>query len=281
MHRIAVLTDSSAYLPPDILKRYDIHVIPFKLYWDGEILVDGIDLTPAEFYTRLATSPTLPTTSQLSRHDFLQAFNALAPRYEGILMPLISSGVSGTVASAIAAAADFDGIPVEVVDSRSTSAGLALVVQAAARAVAQGHSLSEAAQITREIARKTRLFFAVETLSYLHKGGRIGGAARYLGTALDIKPILFFNAEGKIDALERVRTKKKAFNRLLALAEEEAGGRAAHIGVLHANAAEEAQALFHGLTERLNCKECYTFELCPAIGVHVGPGTVGLALYAE
>lgn len=281
MPRIAVLTDSSAYLPPDILKRYDIHVIPFKLHWDGEILVDGIDLTPAEFYTRLATSPTLPTTSQLSRHDFLQAFNALAPRYEGILMPLISSGVSGTVASAIAAAADFDRIPVEVVDTHSTSAGLALVVQAAARAVEQGRSLSEAAQITREIARKTRLFFAVETLSYLHKGGRIGGAARYLGTALDIKPILFFNAEGKIDALERVRTKKKAFNRLLALAEEEAGGRAAHIGVLHANAAEEAQALFHGLTERLNCKECYTFELCPAIGVHVGPGTVGLALYAE
>lgn len=281
MPRIAVLTDSSAYLPPDMLKRYDIHVIPFKLHWNGEILVDGIDITPAEFYTRLATSPTLPTTSQLSMHDFLQAFNTLAHQYEGLLVPLISSGVSGTVASAITAAANFNKIPVEVVDSRSTTAGLALVVQAAARAVEQGCSLSEAAQVTREIARKTRLFFAVETLNYLHKGGRIGGAARYLGTVLDIKPILFFNEEGKIDALERVRTKKKAFNRLLALAEEEAGGRAVHVGVLHANAPGEAVALQNGLTERLNCEECYTFELCPAIGVHVGPGTIGLALYVE
>lgn len=281
MPRIAILTDSSAYLPPDILERYHISIIPLKVHWGEETLLDGIDITPVEFYTRLATHSTLPTTSQPSMHDFLQVFNGLASQYEGILVPLISSGISGTVTSALAAVAEFKKVPVEVVDTHSTSAGLALVVLAAARAVEQGRSLPEVAQIAREVAQKLHIFFAVDTLKYLHKGGRIGGASRYLGSALSIKPILFFDEEGKIDALERVRTRQKALTRLVELAEEKTDNKPVHVGVLHANASEEAVNFRTHLAARLNCDEILMVELSPVIGTHVGPGTIGLALYVE
>ena len=281
MSRIAILTDSSAYLPPDMLERHDIHVIPLKLHWGEETLVDGVDLTPVEFYTRLAASSALPSTSQPSMHDFLQVFDGLASRYEGVLVPLISSGISGTVASALAASAEFTKAPIEVVDTHSTTAGLALVVLAAARAVEQGRSLPEVTQIARDVVRKLHVFFVVDTLKYLHKGGRIGGASRYLGSALGIKPILFFDGEGKIDALERVRTRQKALTRLVELAEEKAGNNPVHVGVMHANAPEVAAEFQSRLAERLKCDQLYTFELSPAIGTHVGPGTIGLALYVE
>jgi DegV family protein with EDD domain len=281
MSRIAILTDSSAYLPPDLVERHGIHVIPQKIHWGEETFVDGVNITPVEFYTRLAINPALPTTSQPSMHDFLRVFDGLASRYEGILVPLISSGISGTVASAQAAAAEFTKVTVEVVDTHSTSAGLALVVLAAARAVEQGCSLPEVTQIVRDVVQKLHLFFAVDTLKYLHKGGRIGGASRYLGSALSIKPILFLDKEGKIDALERVRTKKKALARLVELAEEKAGSKPVHVGVLHANVPEEAAEFQTRLAERLNCVELYTFELSPVISTHVGPGTIGLALYIE
>jgi DegV family protein with EDD domain len=125
------------------------------------------------------------------------------------------------------------------------------------------------------------VFFAVETLEYLHRGGRIGGASRYLGTTLAIKPILFFNSEGKIDALERVRSKRKSWQRLIELAEEQANGRPVHVGIAHANAPGAGQKFRDEVEQRLNCKEIFTVELSPVIGVHVGPGTVGIALYSE
>ena len=125
------------------------------------------------------------------------------------------------------------------------------------------------------------MYFVVDTLDYLHRGGRIGGAARFLGSALSIKPILFFDDEGKIDALERVRTKHKALERLVALAEEKAGGRPVHLGLMHANASDVAAELQTRLVERLNCREVHTFELSPVIGAHVGPGAIGVAFHAD
>ena len=279
MPRIAILTDSSANLPPDMVERHNLTVMPFKIQWGEESFRDGIDLTPAEFYRHLAAHSDLPTTSQLSTSEFLQAFDALAPRCDGIVVLSISSGISGTVASAQAAAAQFSSVPVEVVDTRSTTSGLALIVLAAARAVEQGSSLAEVAQVARDVSQKMRIVFVVDTLKYLQKGGRIGGAARYLGTVLGIKPLLFLNPEGKIDALERIRTRRKAIARLVELAEETAGDQPAYVGIFHANVPEEAAAFQARLAERLHCKNIYTFELSPVIGAHVGPGTIGVAVY--
>ena len=124
-----------------------------------------------------------------------------------------------------------------------------------------------------------KVFFVVDTLKYLHKGGRIGGASRYLGSALDIKPILYLDDSGKIEALEKVRTKKKATSRLVELAAEYANGKPVNVSVLHANVLEEITYLRDQLLEQLDCNQIDIYELSPAIGVHVGPGTIGIAIY--
>ncbi|MBA3074687.1 MAG: DegV family protein [Anaerolineae bacterium] len=281
MTKIAILTDSTANLPVEWVEQYNVRVIPLKIHWGNETFLDGVGITPNEFYTRLSHSKSLPTTSQPSIQDFLQAFESLADQADGIVVPLISSGISGTVASAQAATRQFNRVPVEIVDTRVTSAGQALVVMAAARAAAQGKSLQDVRQAADGVVQRMHLFFAVDTLEYLHRGGRIGGASRYLGTVLNIKPILYFDLDGKLDALERARTKGKALQRLMALAEEKANGHPLRIGVIHANAPQIAQEFCEQITHHLDCKEVITLELSPAIGVHVGPGTIGIALYTE
>ena len=282
MARIAILTDSTANLPAEWVEQYNIRVIPLKIHWGSETYLDGIDLTPNKFYTRLIHSKSLPTTSQPSIQDFLKAFESLADGgADGIVVPLISSGISGTVDSAQAAARQFTRVPVEIIDTRITSMGQVMIILAAARAAEQGACLQEVRQAADEVVKRLKVFFAVDTLEYLHRGGRINGASRYFGTALDIKPILFFNSEGKIDALERVRTKKKALQRLIALAEQQADGRPVHVGIVHANVPQAAQEFRDEVEKRLKCKEIFTIEFSPVIGVHVGPGTIGIALYSE
>jgi len=281
MTKIAILTDSTANLPVEWVKQYNILVIPLKIHWGNETLLDGVDITPNEFYARLLHSKSLPTTSQPSIQDFLQAFERLAEGADGIVVPLISSGISGTVASAQAAARQFTQVPVEIIDTHITSMGQVLIILAAARAAEQGKSLEDVRRAADEVVKRLRVFFAVDTLEFLHRGGRINGASRYLGTALDVKPILFFNSEGKIDALERVRTKRKAMQRLITLAEQQANGHPVHVGIVHTNVPQAAQEFRDEVEKRLNCKEIFTIEFSPVIGVHVGPGTIGIALYAE
>jgi len=281
MSTIAIVTDSTANLPQEWVKQYSIEVVPLKIHWGDENYRDGIDLTPAEFYAKLAHSKAWPTTSQPSMQDFLDIFQRIAEHADGIIVPLISSGISGTVASAQMAAQEFSLVPIEIIDTHITSMGQILIILAIARAIEQGKSLQEVKQLGEEIAHKLRVFFAVDTLEYLHRGGRINGAARYLGTALNIKPILYFNEEGKIDALERVRTKRKALQRIIELAEQQANGKPVHVGIVHANAPQLAQEFQADVQQRLRCEEVFTVEFSPVIGVHVGPGTIGIALYSS
>ena len=281
MTKIAIVTDSTANLPAEWVEQYDVHMIPLQIHWENDTFRDGLDITPSDFYARLSHSKTLPTTSQPSVQDFLQVFESLADQADGIIVPLISSGISGTVASALAAAREFTRIPVEVIDTHITSTGQVLIILAAARAAARGESLQEVKRAANEVVQRLQVFFAVDTLEYLYRGGRINGASRYMGTVLDIKPILFFNSEGKIDALERVRTKRKALQRLIFLAEQQANGQPVNVGIVHANVPQAAQKFRDEVAQRLNCKEIFIGEFSPVISVHVGPGTIGIALYAE
>lgn len=280
MKKIAIVTDSTAYLPKDFVKYHNIRVIPVKIHWDDVTFVDGVDITPTQFYERLEKSSTIPSTTQPSAGDFLQVFKELAPHYDGIVAPLISSGISGTVNSAQAAVSMFSEIPIEIIDTHSTSAGLGLVVTAVTQAVSDGKSLKEIKNLTEDIVKRLKLFFVVDTLKYLHKGGRIGGASRYFGAALSIKPILYLDDQGKIDALEKVRTKGKATERLIQLAVEQADGKPVNVGVMHANALEEIKNLRDQLLEQLDCTQIEIYDISPAIGVHVGPGTIGLGIYS-
>ncbi len=279
MSPVGVLTDSTAYLPEELIQQYDIRVVPLFIHWDGEIYRDGIDITPDAFYERLRRSSTLPTTSQPSIQDFLQAYEDMATRYDAIVAVLISSGISGTVASATAAAKEFDKVPIAIVDTKSTSVAQGYVALEAARRAQQGGTLEEVQEVAQRVVERTHTFFVVDTLKYLHKGGRIGGAARYLGTALNIKPILYFDQEGKIDALERVRSKKRALRRIIELAQQRVGDRPVNVGVIHANAKEEGLAFKAQVEQAFQCREVLFVELSPVLGTHVGPGTIGLGLY--
>lgn len=281
MARIAILTDSTASIPDDWKENYGIHTIPLKLHWEEQTLLDGQDITPTEFYQRVVNSTTIPTTSQPSPQDFLNKFETLMQEYDGILVLPLSSGISGTYSSAVTAVESFNKIPVTVVDSGTTGGALGFVALAAARAAAQGAGLAEVKQAALTVMQSLHLYFVVDTLTYLHRGGRIGGAARFFGTALSIKPILTINGDGKINSLEQVRTKQKAMERLIGITQENSNGYPIHLGVLHANALQAAQALREQLLGCLSCKEEYVFEISPVIGAHVGPGTVGVACYSE
>ena len=281
MANIGILTDSSANIPDMWVEEHNIKVIPLKIQWEDETLLDGIDITPAEFYKRMEERKSIPTTSQPSIQDFLQGYESLADETDGIVVPLISSGISGTVASAQAAAALFNRVPVEIIDTKITSNGLLLVILTAIRTAQNGKSLQEVKQATEDVVNRLKVYFAVDTLEYLHRGGRINSASRYLGTTLNIKPILYFNPEGKIDALEKVRTKRKALQRMVDLAEQETEGRPVNVAIVHANVPQDAHEFSRTIEKCLNCKEIHIIEFSPVIGVHVGPGTIGIAFYSD
>jgi DegV family protein with EDD domain len=280
MSKIAVVTDSTAYLPPELIAQYGIRTIPLLLIWGDETFLDGVAIDPPTFYERLSCSEDIPTTTQPSAGAFADFFADVARDADGIVGVFISSELSGTVASALMARDLLPDIPIEVVDSRSTSMGLGFITLAAARAAAEGKGLAEVAAVARELVPCTDVVFVVETLKYLHKGGRIGGASHLLGSALSIKPLLYLN-EGRIEALERVRTKRKAVARMLDVMEERVENGSVHAAVIHANAPEEGARLQEQVSKRFPHVELCQAELSPVIGTHVGPGTVGVAFYTD
>ena len=277
MPKIAILTDTSATLPNSLLSKFDIHTVPHNIQWGDESYLDSVNIQAGEFYERLAKDPVIPTTAQITMPTFLEAYEKLAHGYDAILVLLISSGISGTINGALSAADEFDKVPVEVVDSKSTTGGLALVTLAAADAVQNGASLEEAATVARAVAENLQVYFVVDTLKYLHRGGRIGGASRYVGTMLSIKPIL--TMAHTIDAVDRVRGKKKAIKQLVSIVADKVQGKDVKVAIFHASAMETAVTVLNLCKNDMQVVEDHTFELSPVIGTHVGARTVGIACY--
>jgi DegV family protein with EDD domain len=281
MSNIALITDSTAYIPQDLVEKYNITVIPQVLIWGEETYRDGIDIQPDEFYTRLQKAKVMPSTSQAMPSAFINIFNELLNKDQDVLAVLISEKLSGTLASAIQAKnmlpAD---APVELVDSKTTSMAMGFLVLEAARAAAQGATLKEVKEFVEKNLDKTGIFVTLESLEFLHRGGRIGGGARFLGAALNIKPILEL-LDGKLEAAERVRTRGRALNRVVELVEKKIDGRKPiHLASLHANCPGDAQFMQEKLNERLEVKENLISTVSPVVGTHVGPGTVGIAFMA-
>lgn len=277
MNKVAIVTDSTAYLPTEIIERYQIQAIPLSVIWDGETYLDGIDITPSQFYNRLEKSTTLPSTSQPPVGEFKKCFSSLLESGKDVLAILISSGVSGTVNSAIQAQAELDPSRIEVIDSQTAAMATGLHVLAAARKAAEGGTLEEVTQVAINAQHHTDVVFVVDTLEFLHKGGRIGGAKRFLGTMLNIKPILEMDG-GKIEAVEQVRTQKRALDRMAELIKEKAAGEEPlRMAVFHSNVPEFAQKLKEDTQALFSPEEIYISELSPAIGTHVGPGTLAIA----
>jgi DegV family protein with EDD domain len=280
-HKIAVVTDSSAYIPPQALGEFNIPVIPVWLIWGDDRFRDGVDIDPPTFYRRLQESEGLPTTSQPSAGEFVDFFRRVGAEADTIVGVFITSKLSGTVASAQLAKAQLPELDIRIVDSLSVSMALGFSVLAAARAAAAGKSPDQVVAAAEEARDRTHLLFVVDTLEYLHRGGRIGGARWLLGTALSIKPLLHF-VDGTIEPLAQVRTRRKAVAQMLNVVEERlGGGRIGEVSVIDANSPEEGDAVAEQVRERFGVSTVYRTVLSPAIGTHGGPGTVGIAFYAE
>jgi DegV family protein with EDD domain len=277
MSEIAIITDSTASIPTEYLEKYSIQVAPQVVIWGEETLYDDIDITTQQFYARLVTSDVLPTTSQATVASFLDLFQPHVDRGTPILGIFISDLLSGTIQSAEQAKAQFPGATIEIFNSKSAAMHLGFQVLAAARAIEAGGGMEAARAAAQQAKDNSGVIFVVDTLEYLHKGGRIGGAARLFGTALSLKPVLHVY-EGRIEPLERVRTKAKATARLLDLIAEHVEGKEnIRVSSLHAAAPDEALTLKEKVMERVNAVEHISSVVGPAIGTHVGPGTVGIA----
>lgn len=282
MGKVAIVTDSTAYLPPDLIQRYGITVTPQILIWGDETFRDGVDIQPQEFYQRLKTAKVMPTTSQVSVVTMQNTFQHLVDNGHEVLGIFISSKLSGTIQSALQAKELMSaaGEKVTIVDSLTTAMAMGFIVLTAARAAQDGASLRECQQIAEKAREHVGVYFVVDTLEFLHRGGRIGGAQRFLGTALNMKPVLSLR-DGRVEAVERIRTKGKAIERVLELVAEDVKGRSpVRLATLHANAAEEAKQLLERASAMFQATESIFSEVSPVIGTHAGPGTVGLAYMA-
>jgi DegV family protein with EDD domain len=281
MSKVAVVTDSTAYLSDELVSAYGITVVPLVVIWGDETLLDNIDIGPEEFYERLSTAKVMPSTSQATIQAFADVFKKLHGEGFDILAVVISSALSGTLDSAIQAKKMVPDANITLVDSKTASIPLAFIALSAARAAKKGASLEECAQIAETVRDHSQVFFAVDTLEFLHRGGRIGGASRFLGTALGLKPILYLE-EGKIGALEKVRTSKRAHSRLLELVEADVENKSPinFIGVVHAAAEEAATSLLNQAQEKFNPDELMMASISPVLGTHTGPASIGISYCA-
>jgi DegV family protein with EDD domain len=280
MSRVAIVTDSTSTIPKNLVEQYQLTVIPQVVIWGEEIQLDGIDVQPTAFYQRLATSKVSPTTSQATVASFKEVYEKLHRDGFEILCVLLSSKLSGTISSAIQAKELVPDAKVEIVDSLSVAMALGFQVLEVAKLAQTGASLAECKALAEKAVNHTGVVLTPETLEYLHRGGRIGGGAKFLATALNIKPVLELR-DGRLEAVERVRTRKKVLSRLVEIAREQIGGRTpVRLSVLHANSPEDAQFVMDEAKKQLNPVEAFVSEVSPAIGTHTGPGTVGLVYMA-
>jgi len=276
----AIVTDSSAYLPQTYVERYSVYVLPLTLVWEGKEYRDGIDIQADEFYERLKSSPSLPTTSQISVGAFQALFaRLLAGGYQVLALP-ISSGISGTYHSALQAKEMFPGAPIEVLDTHLVSMALSFQVLAAARAAAEGANLPECLQVAQAAYTKIGVYFTVDNLKYLYKGGRIGGAKHLFGTAINLKPVLEIR-DGKIELVTSVISQRKAIEKMVSLVETGIAGRSpVRLSVFHAGVKNQAEVLQERLVKQFDAIEGILSEVSPAVGSHTGPGTISVAYMA-
>jgi len=283
IHKIALLTDSTCDIPLEYLDKYDIQVIPLTIVWGGEQFKDGVDLTADDFYQRLETDPTIPTTSQPTPQQMVLAYEeAKVKGAEEILIITISSAMSGTHESA-KAAAEMVEIPVTVLDSKSNSMSLGWQVLAAARAREEDGDL-KAMVAAADRARSTMAYIiTLDTLEYLHKGGRIGGASHFIGNLLNLKPqIMVDHHSGEVVGGRRSRTRKKALADLFEdFSNQIDPGKPLRIAVLHNSALEEAQVLAEKIKSELDPVESIISIVSPILGVHTGPRAVAICGYTE
>lgn len=277
-NKVAIVTDSTAYLPPEIIQQYNISITPLSVIWGNDVYRDGVDILPDEFYKRLSNSKVMPTTSQVTPGVMQSTFESLLEQGHDVLGIFVSSKISGTFQSAVQACGMIQGAEnkIALVDSLWTTMALGMPVLTAARAAQAGENLSGCQKVAENACKHIGVLFAMETLEFMRRGGRIGGAQALLGSVLNIKPVLEMR-DGVIEAVDKVRTKQKAIQRVVDVVAERIKGKAPiRLAVTHANAEADARSLLELARKELNPVETFFCPLSPVIGTHTGPGTVAL-----
>ncbi len=283
-NKVAIVTDTTACVPREQVEEYAIELVPVDLIFGDKVYRDGIDISPAQFYTLLRQAKKLPTTSGSLPGPFLEAYRKASQRASSILCITISSKLSGMFNSArVAIEMGKEALPdvvIEVLECTTAAAGQGLVVLAAAKAAASGKSLAEVTDTAKSLMQQVNLFATLDTLHYLVKGGRVPKAAALASSLLKIKPI-FTVSGGDAYPVTNVRTNPGAIKRILKImGQKVVKGQPLHVAVMHADALDRAKELMAEISSRFDCTELFITEFTPVMGVHTGPGVVGVAFYS-
>lgn len=282
-NKIALITDSACDIPNELLGQHEIDVVPLYVIWGQQELRDRVDIQPEEFYDRIVVDPIHPKTSQPAPQDFVDAINrAEQGGAEEILVVTISGGMSSTYGSAYQAAGLVD-VPVTIVDSKANSMSLGWQVLAAAHAREAGGSIHEMIQAMDRVRKNLVTLLYVDTLEYLYRGGRIGAAAKWIGTALDLRPQLYVDhITGKIEPGERIRTRARAIEKLYEkFFNQMDTNRPLRVAIVHGNVPADAKTLAARIMTDYAPVEMVIGMTSPVMGVHTGPGALALCGYWE
>lgn len=287
MEKVTVVTDSVAIGPAGTFAALGIAVVPYQVTIGEQGFLDGIDLTPGELYRRMREEKIIPKTSQPSFSMYYEVFRrCLEAGANGLLYVGVTSPLSGAYGTAVKAAellrTEFPTRRIETFDTRTAAVPQAFIAMEAALLAAQGRGLDEVLNRAREVQRRVGMVLVIDTLYYLALGGRIGKAAGWVGGLLKVKPIITLNEEGTVEPVARVRSRRAALDYLVSYVEQRtAGCRSLKLGIMHADALEEAEKLRGLARERLHPTETFITEFTPVMGAHSGPGVVGLGYFFE
>lgn len=269
--KLAVITDSSAYLPQDVIHHDDLFILEIPIYIDGESYVEGKNLTEAEFYQKMAASKELPKTSQPSVAELEEILAGLTAKgYTHAIGLFLSSGISGFYQNIQYLKDEFEGLTVEFPDSKITSAPLGMMAENCLKWAGEGRSFDEIVAHVQTQIDGTGAFIMVDDLDHLVKGGRLSNGAAIIGNLLSIKPILYFNDQGVIEVFEKVRTEKKAIKRLVEIVDEGITRGHFQVFIIHANVPEKAEALRQMLVAEGVEGEIPFATFGGVIGTHLG-----------
>lgn len=278
--KVAVATDSGANLPESVREQYGIEVIPLWVRIEGESYRDGIDIQPLEFFRRLREKVRQVGTSQPSLGEFLDFYRSVQEKAEAIVSVHLTGRYSGVLNAARAAAAELAPFPIEVVDTGTIAMAQGFAALVAARAAQAGASLLEVVERVKAVVPRVDLIATVDSLEYAVRGGRLAWAARLMDNLLHVKPLIRVR-DNEVGLIGQARTRTKAIRRMLDVLAERVGDAPLHVAVLYSDAVEEAQRVKEEISSRFRCVEVYLEVVAPVLGVHAGPGALGLAYYAE
>ncbi|MEN6325555.1 MAG: DegV family protein [Syntrophomonas sp.] len=276
--KIALLCDSMCDLPSELTKNYDIKVVSARVIYPHQEYADRVDIQPSEVYDRMPAE--IPTTSMPPMHEIRDTLEAI--RREGfthVLAVHISTGLSGTAEVVEMAAKEFSDMIIEVIDSRTLSMGTGWMVLEAARNIASGWSFQRIIDDLKKIQSKVHVYYVIETLEYLRKGGRIGLVASMLGNFMNLKPIISVNPEGKYFTYCKAKGRRKSLEKLIQIVEEAVQDKVINLAVVHGGALKECEAMLEKVRRLPNIKEIISTDISPVLGVHTGPGLLGVCVY--